>query len=67
MEARRAELQGMKKGDKRRAAEAIGIDEEDWDGTVDSILAAEFRTGGAQKGLTRAAYGVEGRDPDDEL
>jgi hypothetical protein len=67
MEARRAELQGMKKGDKRRAAEAVGIDEEDWDGTVDSILAAEFRTGGAQKGLTRAAYGVEGRDPDDEL
>ena len=67
MEARRAELQGMKKGDKRRAAEAIGIDEEDWDGTVDSILAAEFRTGGAQAYLTRAAYGVEGRDPDDEL
>ena len=63
MEARRAELQGMKKGDKRRAAEAVGIDEEDWDGTVDSILAAEFRTGGAQACVTRAAYGIEGRDP----
>ena len=49
MEARRAELQGMKKSAQRMAAEAVGIDEEDWDGTVESILAAEFRTGGAQK------------------
>ena len=53
MEARRAELQGMKKKAQREAAEAIGIDEEDWDGTVDSILAAEFRTGGAQKTMHR--------------
>ena len=63
MEARRAELQGKKKSEQRMAAAAAGIDEDDWDGTVDSILAAEFRTGGAQKSLTRAAYGVEGRDP----
>ena len=62
MEARRAELQGMKKSDKRRAAAAVGIDEDEWDGTVDRILAAEFRTGGAQAYLTRAAYGVQGRD-----
>ena len=67
MEARRAELQGMKKGDKRRAAVAVGIDEEDWDGTVDSILAAEFRTGGAQAYLTRAAYGVQGRGASEPL
>ena len=63
MEARRAELQGMKKSAQRKAAEAVGIDEDDWDGEVDSILAAEFRTGGPQSEVTRAAYGVEGRDP----
>eukprot|EP01046_Picozoa_sp_COSAG06_P030484 COSAG06_NODE_2897_length_6120_cov_56.864308_4_plen_204_part_00 len=63
MEARRAELQGKKKSEQRMAAAAAGIDEDDWDGTVDSIVAAEFRTGGEQAYLTRAAYGVEGRDP----
>eukprot|EP01046_Picozoa_sp_COSAG06_P035831 COSAG06_NODE_3891_length_4800_cov_100.142948_4_plen_180_part_00 len=67
MEARRAELQGMKKSAQRKAAEAVGIDEDDWDGEVDSILAAEFRTGGAQSEVTRAAYGVEGRDPSEPL
>eukprot|EP01046_Picozoa_sp_COSAG06_P074943 COSAG06_NODE_23172_length_700_cov_3.435940_1_plen_175_part_00 len=62
MEARRAELQGMKKSAQRRAAAAVGIDEDEWDGTVESILGAEFRAGGAQAYLTRAAYGVEGRN-----
>ena len=62
MEARRAELQGMKKSAQRKAAEAVGIDEDDWDGEVESILAVEF-PGGAQPEVTRAAYGVEGRDP----
>eukprot|EP01046_Picozoa_sp_COSAG06_P027594 COSAG06_NODE_2447_length_6864_cov_3.888101_3_plen_484_part_00 len=55
MEARRAELQGMKKSAQRKAAEAVGIDEDDWDGTVDSILAAETRAGGAQAYVTRKA------------
>ena len=45
MEARRAELQGMKKSAQRKAAEAVGIDEDDWDGEVESILAAEFPVG----------------------
>jgi hypothetical protein len=67
MEARRVELQGMKKSAQRRAAAAVGIDEDEWDGTVESILGAEFRAGGAQAYVTRGAYGVEGRDPDDEL
>ena len=62
METRREELQGMKKKAQRRAAEAVGIDEEDWDGTVESILAAQFGAGGAQAYVTRGAYGVEGRD-----
>ena len=38
MEARRAELQGMKKNAQRKAAIAAGIDGDEWDGTVESIL-----------------------------
>ena len=44
-----------KKSAQRKAAEAVGIDEDDWDGTVESTLAAES--------LSRATYGIEGRDP----
>ena len=62
METRRTELQGMNKTVQRKAAAAVGISEDDWDGTVESILAAEFPEG-AQAYLTRATYGVEGRDP----
>ena len=40
MEARRAELQGMKKSAQRKAAAAVGIDEGEWDGTVESIVDA---------------------------
>ena len=55
MEARRAELQGMKKSAQRKAAAAVGIDEGEWDGTVESIVDAQFGGGGAQAYVTRKA------------
>ena len=73
MEARRAELQGMKASERRSAAAAVSIDiDGDWgdlskDEKIESILAAQFRTGGAQSSVARAAYGVEGRDPEEPL
>eukprot|EP01046_Picozoa_sp_COSAG06_P002100 COSAG06_NODE_71_length_25945_cov_9.124468_31_plen_166_part_00 len=63
------ELQGMKTSERRSVAAAASIDvDSDWGDLskgekIDSILAAEFRAGGAQAYVTRAAYGVEGRDP----
>jgi hypothetical protein len=65
MEARRVELQGMKRSQQRKAAEDAGIDEDDWDGSIESILAAEFPEA-VQKSMTRAADGEEGRDPHKE-
>jgi uncharacterized caspase-like protein len=61
MEARRAELQGMKASERRSAAAAVSIDiDGDWgdlskDEKIESILAAQFRTGGAQSSVTRKA------------
>jgi hypothetical protein len=61
MEARRAELQGMKASERRSAAAAVSIDVDgDWDDLskdekIESILAAQFRTGGAQSSVTRKA------------
>jgi hypothetical protein len=53
MEARRVEIQRMKKSAQRKTAEAVGISEDDWDGTVESILDAEFPSG-APATLSRA-------------
>ena len=53
MEARRVELEQMKRSQRRHAAQSAGISEDDWDGTVESILAAEFRVAGAQRYATR--------------
>ena len=49
MEARRIELEQMKRSQRRHAAQSAGISEDDWDGTVD----AEFRVAGAQRYATR--------------